>query len=102
MTDVYVGDAFKSFLQLKYILKVTISDNVIQKSYYLLSDNLIIIFAKLNVTAFFVQFAEYRIVCTNLVNHHVDGSSILKQQINKSVKRNAQEDICERLAKLIR
>jgi hypothetical protein len=34
-------------------------------------------------------------------NHNTDGSSILKQQINNSVKRKAQEDICERPAKLI-
>jgi hypothetical protein len=34
-------------------------------------------------------------------NHNTDGSLILKQQINNSVKRKAQEDICERPAKLI-
>jgi hypothetical protein len=33
-------------------------------------------------------------------NLRVDGSSILKQQINNNVKGRAQEDICERLAKL--
>jgi elongation factor P hydroxylase len=48
------------------------------------------------------MIAENKVVCTNLVhNHNTDGSSILKQQINNSVKRKAQEDICERPAKLI-
>jgi hypothetical protein len=48
------------------------------------------------------MIAENKVVCTDLVhNHNTDGSSILKQQINNSVKRKAQEDICERPAKLI-
>jgi hypothetical protein len=33
-------------------------------------------------------------------NLRVDGSSILKQQINNNVEGRAQEDVCERLAKL--
>jgi hypothetical protein len=40
------------------------------------------------------MIAENKVVCTDLVhNHNTDGSSILKQQINNSVKRKAQEDI---------
>jgi hypothetical protein len=44
---------------------------------------------------------QYKIVCRDLMrNLRVDGSSILKQQINNNVEGRAQEDVCERLAKL--
>jgi hypothetical protein len=81
------GGVCKSCVQQKYILKVI----------FCIDNNLHTLFIK------FFYLGENNIVTTCLEhNHNVQNSAaILRQEINNGVKRKAQEDICQRPAKLI-